>query len=81
MMNDYAEQIGLTGSNFVNPTGLPAEGHLMTPRDLAKLSQAHRSRPIPSSIPISRRKSSAIGINSPFGIATRWFGPRSVLTV
>lgn len=39
MMNDYAEQIGLTGSNFVNPTGLPAEGHLMTPRDLAKLSK------------------------------------------
>ncbi|WP_244500349.1 D-alanyl-D-alanine carboxypeptidase family protein [Methyloceanibacter methanicus] len=39
MMNDYARQIGLTGSNFVNPTGLPAEGHLMTARDLATLSK------------------------------------------
>ncbi|BAQ17628.1 D-alanyl-D-alanine carboxypeptidase family protein [Methyloceanibacter caenitepidi] len=39
MMNDYAKQIGLTGSNFVNPTGLPAEGHLMTARDLALLSK------------------------------------------
>ncbi|WP_245409391.1 D-alanyl-D-alanine carboxypeptidase family protein [Methyloceanibacter sp. wino2] len=39
MMNDYAKQIGLTGSNFANPTGLPAEGHLMTARDLALLSK------------------------------------------
>lgn len=39
MMNDYAKQIGLTGSTFVNPTGLPAEGHLMTARDLATLSK------------------------------------------
>lgn len=39
MMNDYAREIGLTGSTFVNPTGLPAEGHLMTARDLATLSK------------------------------------------
>ena len=39
MMNDYAAEIGLTGSTFVNPTGLPAEGHVMTARDLAKLSR------------------------------------------
>lgn len=39
MMNDYAKQLGLTGSTFVNPTGLPAEGHLMTARDLATLSK------------------------------------------
>lgn len=39
MMNDYAKQIGLTGSKFANPTGLPAEGHLMTARDLALLSK------------------------------------------
>lgn len=39
MMNDYAKQIGLTGSTFANPTGLPAEGHLMTARDLAVLAK------------------------------------------
>jgi len=39
MMNDYAAEIGLTGSTFINPTGLPAEGHLMTARDLATLSK------------------------------------------
>ncbi|MEM9592142.1 MAG: D-alanyl-D-alanine carboxypeptidase family protein, partial [Pseudomonadota bacterium] len=39
MMNDYGREIGLTGSTFANPTGLPAEGHLMTARDLATLSK------------------------------------------
>ncbi|QKP78784.1 D-alanyl-D-alanine carboxypeptidase [Methyloligella sp. GL2] len=39
MMNDYAKEIGLTGSVFKNATGLPEEGHVMTARDLAKLAQ------------------------------------------
>lgn len=39
MMNDYAKQIGLTQSTFMNPTGLEAEGHLMTARDLATLAK------------------------------------------
>lgn len=38
-MNDYGEEIGLTQSTFVNSNGLPAEGHLMTARDLAILSK------------------------------------------
>jgi serine-type D-Ala-D-Ala carboxypeptidase (penicillin-binding protein 5/6) len=37
-MNDYAKEIGLTRSHFVNVTGLPAEGHVMTARELANLA-------------------------------------------
>ncbi|MHA1517138.1 MAG: D-alanyl-D-alanine carboxypeptidase family protein [Alphaproteobacteria bacterium] len=39
MMNDYSQEIGLTQSNFVNSSGLPAEGHVMSARDLAILSK------------------------------------------
>ena len=37
-MNDYAKEIGLTRSHFVNSTGLPADGHVMTARELAVLA-------------------------------------------
>ncbi len=39
LMNDYAEDIGLENSNFVNSTGLPDPNHYMTPRDLAVLAR------------------------------------------
>ena len=38
-MNAYAKQIGLKQSHFVNSTGLPADGHLMTARELAILAR------------------------------------------
>jgi serine-type D-Ala-D-Ala carboxypeptidase (penicillin-binding protein 5/6) len=37
-MTEYGRTIGLEHSTFVNATGLPAEGHLMTARDLATLA-------------------------------------------
>lgn len=37
-MTKYAREIGLAKSTFVNATGLPAEGHLMTARELAQLA-------------------------------------------
>ena len=37
-MNKYAKTIGLTKSHFVNSTGLPADGHVMTARELAFLA-------------------------------------------
>ena len=37
-MTEYARTIGLEKSTFKNATGLPAEGHLMTPRELATLA-------------------------------------------
>jgi len=37
-MNKYAKEIGLTKSHFENSTGLPADGHVMTARELALLA-------------------------------------------
>jgi D-alanyl-D-alanine carboxypeptidase (penicillin-binding protein 5/6) len=39
MMNDQAKEIGLTNSHFVNSNGLPADGHVMSARDLAILAK------------------------------------------
>jgi D-alanyl-D-alanine carboxypeptidase (penicillin-binding protein 5/6) len=40
MMNQYAGQLGMLSSRFANATGLPAEGHVTTARDLATLARA-----------------------------------------
>lgn len=40
LMNGHAETLGMTGSSFVNTTGLPAEGHYVTARDIAILARA-----------------------------------------
>lgn len=40
MMNKQAAELGMTASMFHNATGLPAEGHVTTARDLATLSRA-----------------------------------------
>ena len=40
MMNANARRLGMTQSNFVNPNGLPAEGHVTSARDLAILARA-----------------------------------------
>jgi D-alanyl-D-alanine carboxypeptidase (penicillin-binding protein 5/6) len=39
MMNEEARRIGLTGSHFVNSTGLPDADQYMTARDLAKVAK------------------------------------------
>lgn len=40
MMNEEAKQLGMENTNFVNATGMPAEGHVASARDLAKLARA-----------------------------------------
>ncbi len=40
MMNQEAQWLAMTGSHFVNATGLPNPGHYATARDLAKLATA-----------------------------------------
>ncbi len=40
MMNSTAQRLGMTQSHFVNPNGLPAEGHVSSARDLAILARA-----------------------------------------
>ncbi len=37
-MNQYAQNFGMTSTNFENSTGWPAEGHLTTARDLSTLA-------------------------------------------
>jgi len=39
-MNRYARELGLTGSHFVNATGLPDPEHYTTARDIARLARA-----------------------------------------
>ncbi len=40
MMNQHAAKLGMRSSHFVNATGLPADGHTTTARDLATLARA-----------------------------------------
>ena len=39
LMNEKAEDLGMTNTHFVNPNGLPADNHYTTARDLALLAQ------------------------------------------
>jgi D-alanyl-D-alanine carboxypeptidase len=39
-MTDTAHRLGMTESSFVNPNGLPADGQIMSARDLAILARA-----------------------------------------
>lgn len=39
-MNRNAQRLGMTQSHFVNPNGLPAEGHVSSARDLGILARA-----------------------------------------
>ena len=40
LMNKVAAELGMKGTHFVNSSGMPAEGHLTTARDLATLTRA-----------------------------------------
>lgn len=40
LMNQYAAQLGMTSSNFMNSGGLPHEQHYSTARDMARLARA-----------------------------------------
>lgn len=40
LMNQYAKQLGMTNTHFVNSTGIPDPDHYTTAKDLAKLAHA-----------------------------------------
>ena len=40
LMNEYARQLGMVNSNFLNSSGLPDPNHVMSARDLAILARA-----------------------------------------
>ena len=46
LMNNKAEELGLTNSSFVNPHGLDADGHFSTAADLAVLGAAMMDAPV-----------------------------------
>jgi D-alanyl-D-alanine carboxypeptidase (penicillin-binding protein 5/6) len=46
LMNAKAAALGATASHFVNPTGIDADGHVMSARDLAKLASVALQNPI-----------------------------------
>jgi D-alanyl-D-alanine carboxypeptidase (penicillin-binding protein 5/6) len=58
-MNQKAKSIGLTGSNFVNPSGLDAPGHGMTAHDLVHTA-AYLDRYYPELAAIAATKDIAI---------------------
>lgn len=45
-MNERAKELGMTNTTFQNATGLDADGHLTTARDIAVMSQALLSHPL-----------------------------------
>ena len=40
IMNDTAKKLGMTQTNYVNPNGLPADGHVTSARDLGILARS-----------------------------------------
>lgn len=46
MMNAKARALGMTNSNFANPHGLDAEGHVMSARDILTLGRAALADPV-----------------------------------
>ncbi|SDJ87867.1 D-alanyl-D-alanine carboxypeptidase family protein [Microbulbifer yueqingensis] len=65
VMNQQAEMLGMTDTNFKNATGWPAEGHMTTARDLATLARALiRDHPEHYKI-YSEKYFSYAGINQP----------------
>ncbi|MGH2615848.1 MAG: D-alanyl-D-alanine carboxypeptidase family protein [Thermomicrobiales bacterium] len=46
LMNDKAHALGATSSHFENPTGIDAEGHVMSARDIAIVTAAALQNPL-----------------------------------
>jgi D-alanyl-D-alanine carboxypeptidase (penicillin-binding protein 5/6) len=62
LMNFYAKQLGMNNTNFVNATGLPAENHYTTAKDLAILAK-HIIRDFPETYDVySQREFTYHGI-------------------
>lgn len=40
LMNEYAARLGMTATRYLNATGLPADGHVTTALDVARLGRA-----------------------------------------
>ena len=56
LMNNWAQQLGMTNTLFTNPHGLDGDGKHTTPLDMAKLSQA-LIRDVPGQYPLYSERS------------------------
>jgi D-alanyl-D-alanine carboxypeptidase (penicillin-binding protein 5/6) len=59
-MNQYAKRIGLKQTHWMNPDGLPADGHITTAHDLALLGRA-LIRDFPESYSLNKIKEYTVG--------------------
>lgn len=79
-MNAKAKEIGARGSNFVNPHGLTAPGHLSTARDLTKIFRYALRLPqfrdileTPRiKVPVKSRRVSSVNLRSHNRLLTGW---------
>ena len=71
MMNKKATELGCTGTQFVNPNGLPDENHYTTAADMALISQAAFKNKVFREI--TQTKSYKIGWTNKTG-EDRWLG-------
>lgn len=46
LMNDKAKALGATASHFANPTGIDADGHVMSARDVATVAEVALQNPV-----------------------------------
>ena len=46
LMNDKAKELGASASHFVNPTGIDADGHVMSARDVVIVAEAVLRNPV-----------------------------------
>lgn len=68
LMNQRAAQLGMTGSSFVTPSGLDAQGHYTTAKDMALLTRAALQNP--DFAAICSQKSMKVSFGNP--PAARW---------
>ena len=68
LMNQRAAQLGMTGSSFVTPSGLDAQGHYTTAKDMALLTRTALQNP--DFAAICSQKSMKVSFGNP--PAVRW---------
>src|SRR3546814_2618376 len=66
LMNAYAGQLGLKNTHFVNATGLTADGHYSSARDLALLGRA-LARNFPEAYSYNKIKEFTVAVGKPPG--------------
>jgi len=71
LMNDKAKDLGATASHFANPTGIDADGHVMSARDVATVAEVALQDPViaeiistPSAVIPSEKRPEGYGVTT-----------------